>query len=311
MQNTNGHTESKPFAKLSDIAPVPLVGKQPQTWGTALEICRVAKGWTHKQLIAEALRGENVSIADVKRWEQCRSDPTLNQAHKLRAAIAPLGAYDHLLKMHLRAVTKNAPKAPEIPVQPEGWPGPAVKNFGEALRWMRTSRGMNQGDICRTIGISNSVVSKWETDSSQRLIPEVYRKLCDLFPGLGYAPKPALSAKYVNQFKKTAFLASKEMERDTARAVRTVEASIAAQATGMQTFRIPVIDRAPLTAASAEYGVAAGNVQALKVELQQAARRHAKELAELQEKLLSAENEMLVAQEKMEKVSHEMHGGTP
>lgn len=301
--HTNGTTESKAFAKLGDIAPIPLVGKPPKVWPQALEMCRKAKGWTQKQMIAEALRGENVSLADIKAWELGRNSPTINQCQKLRAAMPSLFAYEDLLRLELRAAPRSTPKAPLAAVKPEGWTGPPVKSFGEALRWCRNGAGMTGTQLGLLVGCLQTAISRWERGAV--LVPGSYYKLIEIFPALEFAPKPELSVRFQNTLRREGFMSAQEFQQENARAAAIVDA---------QAPRPPVAPKAPDKAATnqagAAYGVLMADVISLKAELKKMEARHMNEQLAFQDKIKEAEEEAEQAHRRMYDEVNAMHGET-
>lgn len=293
----NGTTES--FAKLGEVAV--LTGKRPASWSTALENCRRARGWTHKQLIAEALKGESVTLASVKGWELARGLPTLNQCHKLRAALPALGQFDDLLRLELRADTKAKAKAPPVPVKKDGWPGPPVKSFSEALKWCRMNHGMSQADLSRIVGVVS--MASWEREGVV-MIRGTYEILCDELPELRFAPLPKFSAKYQNQFRSRGFMESQEAHRDVARAQELVAPPAPPQAQ-----REP--DRAPLNSAGANYGVLRAEVIGLEAELERMDSRHNEEKRVLMNSIDAAKAKVKEAEEHMMSAAKTMHSRLP
>lgn len=292
--HTNG-TNTEPFAKLAEVAV--LTGKRPATWSTALETCRRARNWTHKQLLAEALKGENLTIASVKGWELARGTPTLNQCNKLRAAMPALGQFDDLLRLELRADTKAKAKAPLPSVKKEGWPGPPVKSFSEALKWARMSHGMSQADLSKICGVIS--MAPWEREGAV-MIRGTYEILCDELPEMRHAPLPKFSAKYQNQFRSRGFMESQEAHRDVARAQEVIQPVVP---------REP--DRAPLNASGANYGVLRAEVIGLEHELERMDKRHDEEKKELMAKIDEAKAKTTEAEEHMKHAAKTMHSRLP
>lgn len=299
MHTTNG-TAGKPLATLGEIAttgkPLPIKFK---SWSTALETCRKARGWTQKQLIAEALRGENVTVASVKRWELAVEVPTLNQCHKLRAAMPEIVQFDELLRLDLRADPKLPKKGPLPAIRPEGWPGPAVKHFGEALKWCRIQRGMTQADLGRTFGVVSA--ARWEREGTV-MVPEVYNNLCDYFDGLAYAPKPKLSARYQNQIRAKGYMVAQEMHQEAARARRVVAPEPEAPARAE-------ITQAPLNTAGANYGVLVAARMALDAEKKRMEARHMEESVAMDAKVRAADEKIEEAKAHMMTTAQTLHGG--
>lgn len=300
MQNGNGLQQSKPFAKIADIAP-----KQPRTWGTALEVCRAARGWSQKQLVSEALRGENVSASDVKRWELARDWPTLNMMNKIRAAMPEMEQYDELAKLDLRASPRMKGKTPGVPVKPEGWSGPPVEGFHDALAWARRAHGISQRDLAAMVGLTN--VGPWER-AGYVMIEGTYEELLKVLPELRYAPKPIFSVKFKNQKLSKGFLVKQERLRDQERAQKIVEPGTPAPAA-------PVVprgpDTAPLNSAGAQYGVLAANLIGLEAEKAKMERRHLHESEEMEARIEKAKGEMQTARAHVLSTAESLHGGMP
>lgn len=299
--HTNGTQKSEPFAKLGEIAHAPLPGKRPRSWSTALEICRKAKGWTQKQLLAEALPTENVGLADVKRWELERAYPTLNQCQKLRAALPALAAYDDLLRLELRA-DPRAKKAPLPPQKPEGWPGPAVKTFAEAMAWARVRHGMSERDVCNLLGVST--LKNWIGGAP--MIRGTFERLCEILPELRFGPQPRFSARVTNQPMTKAFLAAEETRREIVRAQLIVEPEAAPPP---RTKAPAAPDAAAHNMAGANYGVLVAAKMSLEAEKGQIEKRHMAELLAIEEKIERATAAIADAQTQMETAVRTMHGG--
>lgn len=300
MHTTNG-TAGKPLATLGEIAAT---GKPPpkfKSWSTALEVCRKAHSWSQKQLLAEALKGENLTVASVKRWELAHETPTLNQCHKLRAAMPELAQYDDLLRLDLRADPKLPKKGP-LPLQkPEGWPGPPVKHFGAALKWVRVNRGMTQADLGRHFGVVSA--APWEREGTTMVL-EVYNNLCAYFEGLAFAPKPRFSQRYQNQIRAKGYMAAQEMNQEAARARRVVEPEPAPVAAPR-----PEQAHAPLNTAGANYGVLVAAKMALDSEKRRLETRHMEEMLIMDSKLVDAQKKVDEAQAHMMTTAQVLHGG--
>lgn len=301
MQNGHGLQQDKPFAKFSDI-----VAKVPKSWGTALELCRRARAWTQKQLIAEALGGENVTVSDVKRWELAKAQPTLNQAHKLRRAMPDLLQYDELLPLMLRETPRAKKAVPPPPVAPEGWPGPPVSHFGQALKWARVHHGMSQRDVAVQVGVST--ISPWENNPNIVMVRGTYERLCDsIFPELRLAPPPKFSARWTNQPRTKGYLISEEHHQEASRAQRVV--APAAPVAPPQANAAP--SSAPLNSAGAQYGVLVAEVMSLEAEQKKMEARHLRESQEMEGRITKARAEVETASQHMRSTAHALHGGMP
>lgn len=298
----------KPMATLGEISGAsPIPGNRPKAWSTALELCMKAADLTPKQVImACGFKAEEVSTADVKRWILGRTWPTLHQCNKLRAGIPLIRAYEDLLRLELREDPKR-PKAPPKPaVVPEKWSGPPIKGFNEGLRYLRMRRGMTQGAAGKVIGVDAGTFCKWEKHEDVTMIQEVYEKLCALFPGLEFAPKPEFSLRYKNQFKRENALDAEHRRMENARAVREIEAQ--ADKPIAPVTKAPVVaDRASLNAASAAYGIARGDLMALEAEVGALEVRHKTEEAELQARLLAAQTRVNEEQERVKVEAARLH----
>lgn len=305
--HTNGTAKSEPFAKIADLAdafhmaPPPLVGKPPKTWPTALEMCRKARGWSHSQLIAQGLKGENVSVSDVKRWELGRDLPTLNQCNKLRAALPTLWNYEDMLRLDRRAEPRAKKTPLPAPVQPEGWMGPPVKTFGEALRYCRVIEGMTQGDLAKQAGLSGSNISQHE-NGNVNVVQGTYEVLLSIFPQLEFAPKPKFSSFYKNRIRKGAFLTSERLRQEQAALQRTVEAP-----KGTPTAP-PARDTSALNMAGAALGVATAELYSLRAKEVAMKERHERELQGLLDDMQKAQQDIDQAQARLNEEA-QIHGG--
>lgn len=294
----------------------------PKSWPTALEICRLALGWTQKELLAKAFKGDaKVAPADVKKWESGKATPTMAQCQKLRDAMPRLYEHDDLLPLMLRASPKTRVPKPSAPsAMPEGWPGPPVSHFGAAVRWARESRGMGQGSLAMEIGISQSPLSQME-QGKNRVIRENYNKLLAMFPELQFAPLPEFSVKFQNTIKGKAYLASMEAKNEAARASHRLD--VAAAEKGLAPPPPPTVSIEAIMSqnqAGAAYGVLRGELSALRaqsmkmkrdheIELNALAERHQQKEREMTEQIVAKDLEVKAAEERLDREAEVLHGG--
>lgn len=326
----NGHamlkqnvTVGEPDLKTSLGAKLSLVAEIPKSWSTALESARKAALFVTPKMFAAALATPRMpcTASDVMRWEAARALPSIAQIQRIRDLLPALAACDELLPLQLRGVAKVTPK-PQAPT--EGWTGPPVQTFQQALKFARMQAGMNQADVARLIGVVTSTYGHYEKASDQNMIRETWNRIVGVLPQMEFAPKPVFSAKYKNAFKAKGFLESEAARVDEHRA----EASWIAKAEHRQpTARAVIIrsgevDISRLVMAGAAFGALQAERRGLLAQVAKQKSDHEKELEalaqtqaratrELESKLTEVDRRIVEAAERMDHEANAAHGVTP
>lgn len=277
-------TVGEPDLKTQAMAgKLSLVAELPKTWATALEAVRKAAGYGSTRMLAAALATPRMpcTASDVMRWEAARALPAIAQIQRLRELLPALVRCDELLPLALRqsGTVVSKPQAAA-----EGWTGPPVTSFGEALRHARQKAGMSQADMARLIGVVVATYGNYE-NRTRPMISEIWHRIVAELPQMAFAPKPTFSAMYKNAFRGKGYLASEAARREEHRAeAEWAKPEETRKAPPVHVPETPNFDNTKLVMAGAAYGALQAERRGLLSQAAQLKRNHDRELEAMAEK---------------------------
>ncbi len=306
---TNGVSVNEPRLTARPLAAIAAEPKQPTIWGDALKQMRTAKGWSPRDLINHAAR--DATMKQVQQWERGDAHPSARHMDLLRKFVPGLRAFDDMLPPGLRADPKAKSKIVDIePIAaPTGWRGPRVTTFAQALRFCREQQGMSGIALAKSVGVTQSSISRWELGrggDEGRMIQEVYQKLCDLLPMLEHGPKPEFSTRFSNQIKTAKYVEAQDALSDAARAKRHAELVIRAHEE--KKAAAVAVDAAPVNMAGAHYGVLKADLYQLQAKRVKLESEHRIAMERLAAEIAEKERALKEADEGIMKAATDAHG---